>query len=254
MPLPETTGQPEAKVDWEAAQRAIAAVHEKAPVILHQAVIIGGMACWFYRRLLAKAEDIDFQVADSPNEQKFWLSKDLDFTNFFAQDARDLLRENVVQDAQGRQRLIVAGVPIGFAQVGVTFDPESAYLESWIGTFIQNNRLVEFRVLDPVALYREKLSLSQRRRSPADYIHCALVANFLRYETCHQVAVLVASQRVADESAPMRFLARIKDRAPEICHDPRVRDRVQAQVAAAPNLTPIAKKLLAEIGELAQPG
>ena len=109
----------EKKVDWEVAKTCLAELQREAPGILQQAVIIGGIACWFYRNLLAKANDPDFEPSRfTPAEENFWLSKDIDFTNYFAEDARNLLHRYVVADNSGRRSLQVAGVPIGFAQVG----------------------------------------------------------------------------------------------------------------------------------------
>lgn len=85
-------------VDWEVAKRVLVAMRAEAPFLLAQGVIIGGVACWFYRQLLAKAGDPDFKVPEfSEAQNKLWLSKDLDLTNVFAQDARDLLANRMVK-------------------------------------------------------------------------------------------------------------------------------------------------------------
>src|ERR1051325_214331 len=92
------------KVDWEAAKLCLAELQREAPSILQQAVVIGGIACWFYRNLLGKANDPDFKVPKfSEMEEDFWLSKDIDFTNYFAEDARNLLKQHVVVDEAGRR-------------------------------------------------------------------------------------------------------------------------------------------------------
>src|SRR3954463_12332854 len=162
------------KVDWEIAKLCFAEIHREAPTILQQAVVIGGIACWFYRNLLSKADDPNFKVPSfSASDESFWLSKDIDFTNYFAEDARQLLHKHVVADQSGRRSLQIAGVPIGFAQVGLTFDPESAWAESWITTFDVAGAVVQCRILNPIALYREKLALAERRASNSDRIHCA---------------------------------------------------------------------------------
>jgi hypothetical protein len=247
VPAPSIPDPSPRIVDWELAKRVLATLHKEAPVILAQAVIIGGVSCWFYRQALAKAADPDFKVPDlSPSQNKLWLSKDLDFTNFFAEDARRMLPNRVVRDAQGRQQLVFEGVPIGFAQVGITFDPESAFIDSWIGRFADGEALIEFRVLDPVALYREKLALSQRRGAEADLIHCSLMAEFLRFETCQQASSLTSAKTLAHKSNPMKFLTAIRDRAPEICRDNRLHDRVR-QCALAASLTPAEVELLRQL-------
>jgi hypothetical protein len=247
VPAPTIPDPPHRIVNWELAKRVLAALHQEAPVILAQAVIIGGVSCWFYRQLLAKAGDPDFKVPDlSPAQNTLWLSKDIDFTNFFPEDARRLLPNHVVRDERGRQQLVLEGVPIGFAQVGVTFDPETAFVDAWIGRFQSGADSIEFRVLDPIALYREKLALSQRRGAEADFMHCSLLAEFLRYETCHQIELLVSADTLANKSAPIKFLTGIRDRALEICRDNRFHRRV-GQHAAASSLTPAEKDLLQQI-------
>jgi len=245
---------PEKKVNWELAKGCLAELSREAPSILSQGVIIGGIACWFYRHLLSKAHDADFKVPVlSAAQEQLWLSKDIDFTNFFAQDARDLLKKYIVQDSQGRLQVKLANIPIGFAQVGVTFDPESAWTESWIGTFKWEEKTVQCRILDPISLYREKQALSQRRGYESDGLHCALVAEYLRYETCLQVKILAASKSLEERTKPLKFLFAIRDRAPEVCHNEKVHRRIHETISEAASITPAEATLLSELGGDAQP-
>src|SRR4051812_38520119 len=192
------------KVDWEIAKLCFAEIHREAPTNLQQAVVIGGIACWFYRNLLSKAEDRDFKIpALSASDESLWLSKDIDFTNYFAEDARAVLQKHVVNQG-GRRTLQIAGVPIGFAQVGLTFDPETAWAESWITTFDVAGAVVQCRILNPVALYREKLALAERRASNSDRIHCATVAEFLRYEVCRSGRSLAASESMEQRTLSVK--------------------------------------------------
>jgi hypothetical protein len=253
--MPPTQSQtlsnpPEKRVNWELAKSCLVELSREAPSILSQGVIIGGIACWFYRHLLSKTQDPDFRVPVlSAEQEQLWLSKDIDFTNFFAQDARELLKEHVVQDAQGRVYLKIADIPIGFAQVGVTFDPESAWVQSWVGTFTWSEKFVQCRVLDPITLYREKLALSQRRGYESDRLHCALVAEYLRFETCRQVLSLVAAKSLEERTTALRFLLCIRDRASEICRDERLSRRIHELILGTTTLTPSEHKLLGEISE-----
>lgn len=248
MPSIQPTSIPdpdEKKIDWEKAKSCLAELHRKAPSILHQGIIIGGIACWFYRHLLTKAEDGDFRLPDlSPEQERLWLSKDIDFTNFFAQDARDLLKQHVVADAHGRLQVKLAGVPIGFAQVGVTFDPESAWTESWIGTFKWDDLIVQCRILDPVTLYREKQALSQKRGFESDRLHYALLAEFLRYEVCRQANTLAVTYALDVKTTALQFLLAVQDRAVEVCRDSRVSQRIKESILRAASLTPAEQRLL----------
>lgn len=249
MPSPSPSG-PAKRVNWNAAKLCLAEIQREAPILLQQAVVIGGVACWFYRSLLADVNDSDFTVPNfSEIQESHWLSKDLDFTNFFAEDARQLLKQHVVSDNQQRKFVEVAGVPIGFAQVGLTFDPDSAWTESWIANFDVDGTPVECRVLDPISLYREKLSLSQRRRSESDQMHCALVAEFLRYHICKLAETLGSANNVAERTLPVKFLLSIRDRASEVCRDPRVTKRLNHILSSSATLAPSERKLLAELAQ-----
>ena len=71
-----------------------------------------------------------------------------------------------MRDEQGCQQLVLEGVPIGFAQVGLTFDPESAFIDAWMGRFQHGADLIEFRVLDPTTIGAKLIliSMSQNYR------------------------------------------------------------------------------------------
>jgi hypothetical protein len=251
LPTAPLSGPPQKKIDWEGAKSCLAELDREAPELLHQGVIIGGIACWFYRHQLARARDIDFKISElTPAQESLWLSKDIDFTNFFVQDARELLSRHIVTDAQGRLQIKVAGIPIGFAQVGVTFDPESAWLSSWIGTFTRDETIVQCRILDPITLYREKLALSQKRGLESDRLHCDLLSEYLRFEACCQARTLATAKRLEEKAAPLKFLFAVLDRAPEICQDGRLHRRILEQSAWASALSPAEQKLLRKISEL----
>lgn len=237
----------EKKVDWEAAKACLAELQREAPSILQQAVIIGGIACWFYRNLLTKANDADFNAPRfTPDEEAFWLSKDIDFTNYFAEDARNLLHRHVVADSAGRRSLQIGGVPIGFAQVGLTFDPETAWADSWITRFDVSGTAVECRILDPVSLYREKSALTERRASASDPLHFATVREFLRYETCRRITAMHGAASLKDKTVALKFLMSVRDRALEVCNDARVTAQLR-QAIESNALAPAERKLLMDL-------
>jgi hypothetical protein len=200
------------------------------------------------RNLLKKSGDPDFKVPSfSETQEAHWLSKDLDFTNFFAEDARQLLKKHIVSDKQQRKFIEIAGVPIGFAQVGLTFDPDSAWSESWIASFEVDGTTVQCRILDPISLYREKLSLAQRRGSESDQMHCALIAEFLRYRVCKLTETLLTSRALAERGIPIKFLVEVRDRALEVCHDERVSNRLNRVLADTPLLAPSERQLVSQL-------
>lgn len=238
----------EKKVDWEAAKACLAEMQREAPSILQQAVIIGGIACWFYRNLLTKASDPDFKPPRfTPAEETFWLSKDIDFTNYFAEDARNLLHRHVTADSAGRRSLQIAGVPIGFAQVGLTFDPETAWADSWITRFDVAGSAVECRILDPVSLYREKSALAERRAAPSDQLHFSTVREFLRYEMCRRAATLDGAVGLEGKTLALKFLMSVRDRALEVCNDARVVARLRKVIDQTKSLSPAECKLLKDL-------
>ena len=119
--------------------------------------MIGGAACWFYRHQLKKAGDPDFQVAPFAREKENqWLSRDLDFTGIFSQEALHLLPHLVVEH-KGRKHVEVDGVRLGFAQVGLTIDPEEALTNARVAAITVEGRVVEFLVADPLTVGAEKL-------------------------------------------------------------------------------------------------
>ncbi|MGZ8901101.1 MAG: hypothetical protein ACXW3Z_13490, partial [Limisphaerales bacterium] len=171
------------KVDWEGVKRCIAALSLESPAFLTQSVLIGGGACWFYRMQLRKANDADFQEpAASQAFENLWLSKDIDFTGIFRGDAYEMLPHLVVTDQSGNSYLQVNGIRIGFAQVGVTFDPEEVLSRARLAQFSSNGSEVQFLVIDPIALYREKQALSMKRNQPNDHAHFAVLKEFLCLE------------------------------------------------------------------------
>ena len=220
-------------VDWERVKRCLAALHRQAHPFLSRALLIGGAACWFYHNALRHAADPDFKApALAPDLEAKWLSKDLDFTGIFSGDAMELMPQLVVREPGGRAHLAVEGVRLGFAQVGLTIDPEEARLCCRVGRFTAaDGATVEFFVADPVTLYREKLALTQRRNSPADPLHLALLAEYLRYETCLYAERLCVATTLAEAKTALNFLELVRNRAMEVLNDERVKRRIQAALA-----------------------
>jgi len=231
------------KVDWERVKACLVALHREARPFLSRAMLIGGAACWFYRHLLERAADPDFPVpVASPGDEARWLSKDLDFTGIFSADAEALLPQLLTRDANGREYLAVEGVRLGFAQVGLTIDPEAARETCWVAQVTgPDGEPVEFFVADPVTLYREKFALTERRNAPADSLHLALLREFVRHEVCVQASALLAGQALADAKWTLNFLLQVRDRAGEVLDDDRVRRRLgKAQLANSANTSDLA--------------
>jgi hypothetical protein len=118
-------------------------------------------------------------------------------------------------------------VRIGFAQVGVTFDPEEVLSRARLGSFKVDGGHVQFLVIDPISLYREKQALSQKRNSPNDHAHFSLLREFLAREFVQLcTAYLEGSDLVAEQQQNLTLLLDFKNRALETAQDPRVRLRL----------------------------
>lgn len=238
------------KVDWERAKLCLAALHHESPAFLRRALLIGGGACWFYRHSLRRADDPDFRVPSlAPELEAIWLSKDLDFTGIFSGDAFALLPQLAVRDEQQREFLQVEGVRLGFAQVGLTIDPEEAMQHCRVARFTgTDGQPVECFVADPVTLYREKLALVERRNAPADPLHLVVLADYVRLEICQRAEQLCAKTTLTEMKMALNFLRLVASRAPELPRDERVARRVDASLQRhASSVSPVDGKFLREL-------
>lgn len=227
----------ERKVDWEQIKRCFALIDKTSKDFLRQALLIGGAACLFYRHQLFKAADLDFFVASpNPNEKDLWLSRDIDFTGVFSQDALDMLPHHVVQH-EGRKFIVVDGVRFGFTQAGVTFDPAEAIENAWLASFIVDGRKVEFLVADPVTLYFEKLKLCVQRGNANDHLHKKLLFDYIAYELVRGGEKLLKNPTlsIAESKMIIQRWTKVKNKTPEILQDKRVWARLSPLLADKPN-------------------
>lgn len=232
-------------VDWARLKRCFAALHREARPFLGRALLIGGAACWFYRVQLRDANDPDFRVpALSPETESQWLSKDIDFTGVMAADVLPLLSRHIVTDKSGRQHVEVEGVRLGFAQVGLTIDPQEALGAAQLASFSHEGQTVEFLVADPVTLCREKQALMQRRNASHDHLHYSLMRDYVAWRLVRDAERFLAAEAnlpVAEARNFTGFLSAVKGKLPEILSDPRIKARLE------PKLKPdsIASQLIA---------
>lgn len=231
------------KVDWERIKRCLSLIDKESKDFLRQALLIGGAATWFYRNRLVKANDPDFRVKSNAQDEERWLSRDIDFTGVFQQDAI-LILPHFVKEHKGRQHIEVDGIRFGFAQVGVALDPEEAIKSARVVDFMMDGRKVEFMVADPLTLYYEKCKLAEKRGNPNDHLHKELLFDYTAYELVHG-----AEQLLKDDTLPIttskviiqRWLA-VAGKTPEIIADSRLRQRLDSLSEKKPN-NPIARFL-----------
>ncbi|HWD20554.1 MAG TPA: hypothetical protein VHB20_14905 [Verrucomicrobiae bacterium] len=217
------TEQP--NVDWEKIKQCIIEIDRLSREFLYHAVMIGGAAAWFYRHQLAQAGDKDFTIAASkPDAEYQWLSRDIDFIGIAREEAFLLLSGNRILE-RGREHIEVAGVRIGVAQVGVTFDAEEVFHFAHAGA-IDNGR-VEFLIADPLSLYFEKCKLRERRGYAGDRQHAALLFEYNAYELASGAERLLTLQALPSEAKRiLEFWKRVAGRAPELLQDERLINRL----------------------------
>ena len=216
-------------VDWERVKHCLANIDKASKDFLRQALLIGGAACWFYRHQLKKAGDPDFPVAPLAREKENqWLSRDLDFTGIFSQEALQLLPHLVVE-YKGRKHVEVDGVRLGFAQVGLTIDPEEALTNARVAAITVEGRVVEFLVADPLTLYFEKCKLCVQRGRPNDHLHKELLFDYLAYELTVGAEKLLGNSGLSAGEAKLilQLWITVKNKTPEIVQDGRLRKRLE---------------------------
>jgi hypothetical protein len=210
------------QVNWDTAKRCFKLLSERSPAFFSDAVLIGGLSCWFYRNILTNRNDPDFPAPPySEQEERLWLSKDIDFTNI----DRTALASSLPDLATADGGIAIGGIPIGFAQVGLTIDAETAWRDSWIAALPGG---VEVRVLDPIKLYREKQALVRKRGTPTDQLHLRLLEQFLASEVALQAEVLIERANQEGKTLGRTFLTDVNGYASEILANLKVSARLAA--------------------------
>ena len=184
--------------DWERIRLALRQLDASFPGLLQNVVLIGGGACWFYRENLRQWADADFPVPPStPEEELTWLSKDVDFMGMSVAEAADLLK---TPWDESTHTFHYAGLEVDFLEEGLVLFPLEALRSARLAQLPE----VAFNVAEAALLYAEKCSLLASKTRPQDYLHHALLAQFLRCEFCRQ-AENPATLR------PSRWVVRAKD-------------------------------------------
>lgn len=200
-------------ISWSNVETALDTLNHKNPGLFSRSLLIGGWAALLYHRLLALKNNSMFP-APIPDSAARLVSKDLDFTHVWSGDFFDAYPDFVVRPSTGRPYLEVAGVRIGFAQIGVTFDPEEAFEKSRI---FKTHAGTNFATLDPVRLYREKQALIEKGRSkPNDYFHREIAATYARFELAEAVKKHSLEPTAFSQVRIEQLTRELKDMAPEL--------------------------------------
>jgi hypothetical protein len=174
-----------------------------------------------------------FGVPDTSKEiEALWLSRDIDFTGLMSSDALHLLPHRRVTDEEGRQHVEVEGIRLGFAEVGVTFDPQEALQPARVAQVTHNGRTFEVLICDPVTLCVEKQALLERRGTTTDLLHVSTLKEFVGFEACSFAEKLCAEKclSVAESKRLLSFLVLARKKVPTVLQDERLKRRVSTAV------------------------
>ncbi len=164
--------------DWDKIRAALKQLGEDFPAEFPTWVLIGGGACWFYRVTLQEAGDPDFRVPPVRAEDAIhWLSKDVDFMGLTEAEAAALLQAPFKPETH---TISYRGLEVDFLEEGFRLTMDVAAANS------RDVRTPDFRftVVEPAILYAEKGALIANKSRPQDFLHHALLAEFLKFEFC----------------------------------------------------------------------
>ncbi len=205
-------------ISWSNVEIALDTLNDKNPSLLSRSLLIGGWAALLYHRLLSLKNHPAFPPPIPDNIERL-VSKDLDFTHVWSEDFFDAYPDFIVRPSTGRPYLEVAGIRIGFAQVGVTFDPEEAFEKSRI---FKTHAGTNFATLDPVRLYREKQAMSEKQRSkPNDHFHREIAAIYAKFELAEAIKKHSSEPTASNQVRVERLTRELKDLAPELLESPK---------------------------------
>jgi len=174
MPLPKLN-------DWPAFRRHLKVLSDAFPEQFNDWVLIGGGACWFYRAMLERWNDPDFPApAFSPDQEREWLSKDVDFMGPTVAEGETLFRAPFKEETH---TFTFQGIEVDFLEQGVRLSPAEARRTA------REVRTPDsiFRVADAALLYDEKLAVLRRKERPQDRLHLQVLETFLKCEFCREV-------------------------------------------------------------------
>lgn len=164
--------------DWEKIRDALQLLEQRFPELFPLWQLVGGGACWFYRRNLEQTDDPDFRTPIfTPEEEITWLSKDVDFMGISSEEAAELFGAPVKPETR---TITYAGLEVDFIEQGLHMtERESADSARQV-----HASGFDFFVVDPALLYDEKFALAEKKNRPQDILHRDLLAEFLKCEFC----------------------------------------------------------------------
>ena len=195
--------------NWRSILAGLAQLHLENPQVLERNVLVGGAACLFYRDQLEQVNDPDFRVrVYAEEEEKVWLSRDVDFATTEPAEIPDLAGS-----------LPVGRLQFGFVLGAEEFKENARNIEvQWGGT------LVTMLIADPLDLWREKEAATFRRSRPQDSLHLEVLGTTLQWEMAHY-----AEKVATGELSFGQWISRIEEvkrRWNAILDNQKLRDRL----------------------------
>ena len=184
--------------DWPRIRADLKRLADRFPGDFEMWQLIGGGACWFYRAYLERANDPDFRVPKySEAEEQTWLSKDLGFMGMTSEQAAAFFGSPFKPETH---TITFDGMEIDFLEEGLRLTPLAV---SASAREIRTSEFV-FYAIEASLLYDEKFTLLKVKERPQDRLHCDLLAEFLKFEFCHEA-------EHAPELRPQKWLSRARN-------------------------------------------
>ncbi len=166
--------------DWPAFRRHLKLLSETFPEQFEGWVLIGGGACWFYRMTLERWADAGFPAPQfSPEQEREWLSKDVDFMGPTIQDGEAWFGAPFKAETH---TITFQGIEVDFLEQGVRLSPVEARRSA---REVRTPDFI-FRVADAALLYDEKLAVLKRKERPQDRLHLQVLEVFMKCEFCRE--------------------------------------------------------------------
>ena len=167
--------------DWTRIRADLKRLSERFPGDFESWQLIGGAACWFYRAYLERQQDPDFRVPNySAADEQIWLSKDIDFMGMEPPQAAVLFGSPFKPETH---TITFEGMEVDFLEEGLRL---TARAVSATAREVRTTEFV-FYAVEATMLYDEKVTLLKVKDRPQDRLHCDLLAEFLKFEFCHEV-------------------------------------------------------------------
>lgn len=214
-------------VDWSKTHSTLLAIQNINPGFVLDNVLIGGSAAWFYRTLLQKEADKDFPCPTyTDNEEKIWLSKDIDFLGTKKED----YPEELQTPAEGEPPMVkINGVWIDTPDEGV-YLTRSQTVRTAVEVENPDNGHI-FKVASPIQLYREKKTLAEMGEAgkrPQDALHLRTLTEASKLLLCKLTEDGALNQK--QTGLLFKLIKEAQEIAPELLQDTKLLNRLILQL------------------------